>query len=43
MKEQRGEAEETAEPEEAEPTSAVEKTFKKRYSDLRRHHSTLRT
>jgi hypothetical protein len=37
MKEQRGEAEETAEPEEAEPTSAEEKTFKKRYSDLRRH------
>ena len=25
------------EPEEAEPTSAEEKTFKKRYSDLRRH------
>ena len=37
IKEQRGEAEETAEPEEAEPTSAEEKTFKKRYSDLRRH------
>lgn len=37
MKEQRGEAEETAEPEEAEPTNAEEKTFKKRYSDLRRH------
>ena len=35
MKEQKGEAE--AEPEEAEPTSAEEKTFKKRYSDLRRH------
>ena len=37
MKEQRGEAEDTAEPEEAEPTNAEEKTFKKRYSDLRRH------
>jgi len=39
MKEQRGEVEQeaTAEPEEAEPTSAEEKTFKKRYSDLRRH------
>ena len=37
MKEQRGETEETVEPEEAEPTNAEEKTFKKRYSDLRRH------
>ena len=37
IKEQRGEAEETVEPEEAEPTNAEEKTFKKRYSDLRRH------
>jgi len=38
MKEQRGEVEQEAtEPEEAEPTSAEEKTFKKRYSDLRRH------
>jgi len=38
MKEQRGEVEETTEePQEAEPTSAEEKTFKKRYSDLRRH------
>ena len=36
IKEQKGEVEET-EPEEAEPTSAEEKTFKKRYSDLRRH------
>ena len=39
MKEQRGEVE-TAEPQEekeAEPTSSEEKTFKKRYSDLRRH------
>ena len=36
MKEQKGEAE-TVEPEEAEPTNAEEKTFKKRYSDLRRH------
>jgi hypothetical protein len=36
MKEQRGEVEqEAAEPEEAEPTNAEEKTFKKRYSDLR--------
>jgi hypothetical protein len=38
LKEQRGEVEqEAAEPEEAEPISAEEKTFKKRYSDLRRH------
>ena len=39
MKEQKGEVEQeaTAEPEEAEPTNAEEKTFKKRYSDLRRH------
>ena len=38
LKEQRGEVEqEAAEPEEKEPTSAEEKTFKKRYSDLRRH------
>ena len=39
LKEQRGEVEETAEPEEKEeePTTAEEKTFKKRYSDLRRH------
>ncbi len=36
IKEQKGEVEET-ELEEAEPTSAEEKTFKKRYSDLRRH------
>ena len=36
LKEQKGEVE-TAEPEEAEPTNAEEKTFKKRYSDLRRH------
>jgi len=36
MKEQKGEVE-TAEPEETEPTNAEEKTFKKRYSDLRRH------
>ena len=33
MKEQKGEVE----PEETEPTNAEEKTFKKRYSDLRRH------
>ena len=38
MKEQKGEVEQdAAEPEESEPTSAEEKTFKKRYSDLRRH------
>ena len=40
MKEQRGEVEQEAvEPEEqeAEPANAEEKTFKKRYSDLRRH------
>jgi hypothetical protein len=38
LKEQRGEVEqEAAEPEEEDPTSAEEKTFKKRYSDLRRH------
>jgi len=36
MKEQKGEVE-SAEPKEAEPTNAEEKTFKKRYSDLRRH------
>ncbi len=38
IKEQRGEVEEeTTEKEEEEPTNAEEKTFKKRYSDLRRH------
>ena len=37
LKEQRGEVEETAEEVEAEPSSGEEKTFKKRYSDLRRH------
>jgi hypothetical protein len=38
LKEQRGETEETTEePQEAEPTNAEEKTFKKRYGDLRRH------
>jgi len=36
LKEQKGEAVEITEPEE-EPTGAEEKTFKKRYSDLRRH------
>ena len=36
IKEQAGEAKE-AEPEEQEPDNAEEKTFKKRYSDLRRH------
>ena len=37
LKEQKGDVEETAETEEEEPTNAEEKTFKKRYSDLRRH------
>ena len=37
LKEQRGEVEETAKETEEEPSSAEEKTFKKRYSDLRRH------
>ena len=37
LKEQRGEVEEATEEVEEEPTSAEEKTFKKRYSDLRRH------
>ena len=37
LKEQRGEVEEVAEETEAEPEGAEEKTFKKRYSDLRRH------
>jgi hypothetical protein len=37
LKEQRGEEEETTEEVEEEPTNAEEKTFKKRYSDLRRH------
>ena len=38
LKEQRGEVEEEATEEaEEEPTGAEEKTFKKRYSDLRRH------
>ena len=38
LKEQAGEGEEVKEEEvEAEPTNAEEKTFKKRYSDLRRH------
>jgi len=41
LKDQRGETEEVkteeAEPQEAEPANAEEKTFKKRYGDLRRH------
>ncbi len=37
LKEQAGEGEEAKEEVEAEPTNAEEKTFKKRYSDLRRH------
>ena len=37
LKEQRGEIEETTEEVEEEPANAEEKTFKKRYSDLRRH------
>jgi hypothetical protein len=39
LKQQKGDAEEATEqePQEAEPEGAEEKTFKKRYSDLRRH------
>ena len=37
LKEQKGEEEEQPEEQEAEPVNAEEKTFKKRYSDLRRH------
>ena len=37
LKEQRGETEEATEEVEEEPENAEEKTFKKRYSDLRRH------
>jgi len=37
IKEQKGEVEEPAQEEEAEPANAEERTFKKRYSDLRRH------
>ena len=37
LKEQKGEAENKPEEQEAEPVNAEEKTFKKRYSDLRRH------
>ena len=37
MAEQKGEAEAVQEPVEAEPTNAEEKSFKKRYGDLRRH------
>ena len=38
IQEQKGDVEQEAtEPEEAEPENAEEKTFKKRYSDLRRH------
>lgn len=39
LKQQKGDAEESTEqePQEAEPEGAEEKTFKKRYSDLRRH------
>ena len=37
LKEQRGEVEEITEEVEEEPANAEEKTFKKRYSDLRRH------
>ena len=39
LKQQKGDAEEAIEqePQEAEPEGAEEKTFKKRYSDLRRH------
>ena len=39
IKQQKGEVEkEATEPEEPEPTNAEEKTFKKRYSDLRRYN-----
>jgi hypothetical protein len=37
LKEQRGDVEEAAEEVDEEPANAEEKTFKKRYSDLRRH------
>jgi len=37
LAEQKGEVKEEAEEQEPEPTSAEEKTFKKRYGDLRRH------
>ena len=37
LKEQKGEAENKPEEQEAEPVNAEEKTFKKRYFDLRRH------
>ncbi len=37
IKEQKGEVEEAVQEQEKEPTNAEEKTFKKRYSDLRRH------
>ena len=37
IKEQKGEVEEAVQEQEEEPTNAEEKTFKKRYSDLRRH------
>ena len=37
LKEQKGKVEEQPEEQEAEPANAEEKTFKKRYSDLRRH------
>jgi len=38
--EQKGEAEEIEEPKEAEPKNAEERSFKKRYGDLRRHQQT---
>ena len=38
--EQKGEAEQVEEPKEAEPTNAEERSFKKRYGDLRRHQQT---
>jgi hypothetical protein len=37
LEEQKGEAEQVEEPKEAEPANAEEKSFKKRYGDLRRH------
>jgi hypothetical protein len=38
--EQKGEVEQVEEPQEAEPANAEERSFKKRYGDLRRHQQT---
>ena len=40
LAEQKGEAEQVKEPKEAEPKNAEERSFKKRYGDLRRHQQT---